>query len=86
MVAWSTPGAAVLASAGLAGGFTMPQAVGAFILCAVLIMLAGATGWFEAGDEPDSRGDCLGLVGGSALARFGLQGLWPPKSHCPWSP
>ncbi|MEP6792167.1 MAG: benzoate/H(+) symporter BenE family transporter, partial [Ramlibacter sp.] len=31
MVAWSTPGAAVLATAGLAGGFTMAEAVGAFI-------------------------------------------------------
>lgn len=47
MVAWSTPGAAVLASAGLAGGFSMAQAVGAFMVCAVLIVLAGATGWFE---------------------------------------
>ena len=29
MVAWSTPGAAVLATAGLAGGFSMAEAVGA---------------------------------------------------------
>ena len=41
MVAWSTPGAAVLATAGLAGGFTMPQAVGAFMACAALIVLVG---------------------------------------------
>ena len=47
MVAWSTPGAAVLASAGLAGGFTMHDAVGAFMMCAALIVLVGATGWFE---------------------------------------
>ena len=47
MVAWSKPGAAVLATAGLAGGFTMPQAVGAFMASAVLIALAGASGWFE---------------------------------------
>ena len=47
MVAWSTPGAAVLATAGLAGGFAMAEAVGAFMACAALIILVGATGWFE---------------------------------------
>ena len=31
MVAWSTPGAAVLATAGLAGGFSMAEAIGAFM-------------------------------------------------------
>lgn len=46
MVAWSTPGAAVLATAGLAGGFSMAQAVGTFMACAVLIILVGANGWF----------------------------------------
>ncbi len=39
-IAWSTPGAALLASAGaVAGGF--PAAVGAFLVCAVLIVIAG---------------------------------------------
>ena len=47
MVAWSTPGAAVLASAGLVGGYTMGDAVGAFMMSAALIVLVGATGWFE---------------------------------------
>jgi benzoate membrane transport protein len=47
MVAWSTPGAAVLASAGMAGGFHMGDAVGAFMMCAALIVVVGATGWFE---------------------------------------
>lgn len=42
MVAWSTPGAAVLATAGLAGGFTMGEAVGAFMVSALLITLAVA--------------------------------------------
>ena len=46
MVAWSTPGAAVLATAGLAGGFSMAEAVGAFMVCAALITVAGATRWF----------------------------------------
>ena len=47
MVAWSTPGAAVLATAGVAGGFNMSEAVGAFMVCAALITLCGVTGWFE---------------------------------------
>ncbi|MBB4566019.1 benzoate/H(+) symporter BenE family transporter [Rhizobium leucaenae] len=39
-IAWSTPGAALLASAGaIEGGF--PVAVGAFLVCAVLIVIAG---------------------------------------------
>lgn len=39
-IAWSTPGAALLASAGaIEGGF--PAAVGAFLVCAVLIVVAG---------------------------------------------
>lgn len=72
MVAWSTPGAAVLATAGLAGGFTMAQAVGAFLVCGALIVLFGATGWFE------KLMDCIPMAIASALlagvlARFGLQ-------------
>ena len=47
MVAWSTPGAAVLATAAVAGGFTLAQATGAFIVCALLMIAAGATGAFE---------------------------------------
>ena len=39
MVAWSTPGAAVLATAGLAGGFSMAQAVGAFVACGALYVV-----------------------------------------------
>ena len=39
-IAWSTPGAALLASTGvIEGGF--PAAVGAFVVCAVLIIFAG---------------------------------------------
>ncbi len=46
MVAWSTPGVAVLASAGAVGNFSMHEAIGAFMVCAALITLAGWTGWF----------------------------------------
>jgi benzoate transporter len=44
VTAWSTPGAALLAT-GLAG-VPMAQAVGAFLLSAVLILVSGVTGWF----------------------------------------
>ncbi len=72
MIAWSTPGAAVLAAAGLAGGFTMPEAIGAFLVSALLITLAGATGWFERvmNRIPDEIASAL-LAG--VLARFGMQ-------------
>lgn len=43
--AWSTPGAALLAS-GLVG-HSMGEAVGAFLFSAALITLCGVTGWFE---------------------------------------
>jgi benzoate membrane transport protein len=44
LTAWSTPGAAVLVTAGV--GVPMAEAVGAFLVCALLITLAGATGAF----------------------------------------
>ncbi len=72
MVAWSTPGAAVLASAGMAGSFTMPEAVGAFLVCAVLITLCGVTGWFEKLMDRIPMEIASALLAG-VLARFGLQ-------------
>ena len=47
LIAWSTPGAAVIASAAAEGHLTMPQAVGAFLACAAMITLAGFSGGFE---------------------------------------
>lgn len=72
MVAWSTPGAAVLATAGMAGGFGMAEAVGAFMVCAVLITLAGATRWFERVMNRIPMEIASALLAG-VLARFGLQ-------------
>jgi len=72
MVAWSTPGAAVLATAGLAGGFAMPEAIGAFMVCAALIILVGATGWFERVMNHIPMAIAAALLAG-VLARFGLQ-------------
>jgi len=72
MVAWSTPGAAVLATAGLAGGFSMAEAVGAFMLCAAMIVLVGATGWFERVMNRIPMEIASALLAG-VLARFGMQ-------------
>ncbi|MEO8525938.1 MAG: benzoate/H(+) symporter BenE family transporter [Caldimonas sp.] len=71
MIAWSTPGAAVLAVAGASGGFGMAQATGAFIVCAVLIVLAGASGAFERVMEKIPMPLAGALLAG-VLARFGL--------------
>lgn len=47
MIAWSTAGAAVIATAAAKGGATMGEAAGAFMVSAALILISGATGWFE---------------------------------------
>lgn len=82
MVAWSTPGAAVLATAGLAGGFSLAEAVGAFMVSAVLITLCGVTGWFERimGKIPVAIAAAL-LAG--VLARFGLQAFAAAQTALP---
>jgi len=71
MIAWSTPGAAVLAIAGAGGGFGMPEATGAFIVCALLIIAAGATGSFERVMDRIPMPLAGALLAG-VLARFGL--------------
>ena len=82
MVAWSTPGAAVLATAGLAGGFSMAESVGAFIVCAALITLAGATGWFERVMNRIPMALASALLAG-VLARFGLQAFSAAQTALP---
>ena len=79
MVAWSTPGAAVLATAAASGGFTMPQAVGAFMVCALLIILFGVTGWFERLMDRIPMPIASALLAG-VLARFGLDAFVALKS------
>ncbi|MCE1193208.1 MAG: benzoate/H(+) symporter BenE family transporter [Acidovorax sp.] len=82
MVAWSTPGAAVLATAGLAGGFTMAQAVGAFMVSALLITVAGATRWFERVMDRIPMEIAAALLAG-VLARFGLQAFAAAQTALP---
>ena len=45
ITAWSTPGAALLATS--LQGISLPEAIGAFIFSAILITLSGISGWFE---------------------------------------
>ena len=82
MVAWSTPGAAVLATAGLAGGFSMGEAVGAFMVSAVLITLAGVTRWFERVMNRIPMEIAAALLAG-VLARFGLQAFAAAQTALP---
>lgn len=72
LTAWSTPGAALLVTS--VKGITMPQAIGAFMVCAALIVLVGATGWFEKAMSriPQTLGAAM-LAG--VLLRFGLDGF-----------
>jgi benzoate membrane transport protein len=87
MVAWSTPGAAVLASAGVAAtatgaGFSMAEAVGAFMVCAALITLAGVTGLFERLMNRIPMALASALLAG-VLARFGLQAFAAAQTALP---
>ncbi|MFL9882776.1 benzoate/H(+) symporter BenE family transporter [Paraburkholderia agricolaris] len=45
VIAWSTPGAALLVSS--LPHVAYPEAIGAFIVCAVLLTVVGLTGWFD---------------------------------------
>lgn len=47
LIAWSTPGAAVIGAAAAQGGLTMHQAIGTFIMSGMFITLAGFSGSFE---------------------------------------
>lgn len=82
MVAWSTPGAAVLATAGAAGGFSMGEAVGAFMVCALWVTLVGVTGWFEKTMNRIPMAVASALLAG-VLARFGLQAFTAAQTALP---
>jgi len=68
LTAWSTPGAALLAST---SGVAMPEAVGAFVVCGVLIVAAGLTRLFERAMDRIPQAIAAALLAG-VLARFGL--------------
>jgi benzoate membrane transport protein len=71
LTAWSTPGAALLAGT---SGVEMPEAIGAFVACALLITLAGATRAFERVMDRIPQAIAAALLAG-VLARFGLDAV-----------
>jgi benzoate membrane transport protein len=70
MVAWSTPGAALLATAGV--GVPMAEGIGAFIVCGALILVAGASGLFVRLMDRIPMAIAAALLAG-VLTRFGLE-------------
>jgi len=71
LTAWSTPGAALLAGT---TGVAMPEAIGAFIACSALMVLVGASGWFERLMDRIPQALAAALLAG-VLARFGLDAV-----------
>ena len=69
-------------TAGMAGGFTMADAVGAFLISAVLIVIVGATGWFERVMNKIPMALASALLAG-VLARFGLQAFSAAQTALP---
>ncbi len=78
LTAWSTPGAALLVTAG--AGVPMDQAVGAFMACALLITLAGASGWFERVMNRIPQALAAALLAG-VLARFAFDAFAAARSQ-----
>ncbi|HEY9641293.1 MAG TPA: benzoate/H(+) symporter BenE family transporter [Coleofasciculaceae cyanobacterium] len=69
VTAWSTPGAAMLITS--AAGVSMPEAVGAFLISALLMTLFGFTGWFERAINRIPISIASAMLAG-VLLRFGL--------------
>ncbi|NJN58417.1 MAG: benzoate/H(+) symporter BenE family transporter [Leptolyngbyaceae cyanobacterium SL_5_9] len=69
VTAWSTPGAAMLITT--AAGVPMEEAIGAFLISAVLITFCGFSGWFERAINRIPMSIAAGMLAG-VLLRFGL--------------
>ncbi len=76
LTAWSTPGAALLASV---SGVGMPEAIGAFIVCGALMAWAGASGWFETLMDRIPVAIASALLAG-VLAKFGLDAVYSTRT------
>ncbi len=80
LTAWSTPGAALLVTAGV--GVPMNEAIGAFIVCALLITLAGTTGWFARVMDRIPQALAAALLAG-VLTRFAFDAFLSVRSEPP---
>ncbi|MCW9032704.1 MAG: benzoate/H(+) symporter BenE family transporter [Rhodospirillales bacterium] len=69
MVAWSTPGAAILVTS--LPGIPMAEAISAFLFCSFLLTLCGVTGWFEKITNFVPQPIASAMLAG-VLLRFGL--------------
>jgi benzoate membrane transport protein len=76
LTAWSTPGAALLAGS---SGLAMGEAIGAFVACSALILLAGLTRGFERAMDRIPQAIAAALLAG-VLARFGLDAVGAVKT------
>ncbi|MFT4257361.1 MAG: benzoate/H(+) symporter BenE family transporter [Pseudoxanthomonas sp.] len=78
VTAWSTPGAAMLAAG--SPGLAYPEAIGAFVLCALLMMVAGFSGVFERSLSRIPASLAAGMLAG-VLLRFGLDAFVAVKAQ-----
>ena len=69
LIGWSTPGAALLATS--LSGFSMPEAIGAFVFSAILTILSGVSGLFERALSHVPRALTSAMLAG-ILLHFGL--------------
>ncbi|MCP5152615.1 MAG: benzoate/H(+) symporter BenE family transporter [Ectothiorhodospiraceae bacterium] len=69
VTAWSTPGAALLVTS--VEDVALGDAIGAFVVCGVLLTLAGATGWFARSMQRLPVALASALLAG-VLVRFGM--------------
>jgi benzoate membrane transport protein len=69
LTAWSTPGAALLATSLI--DMSLAEAVGVFLFSALLVTLSGVTGWFERVMDRIPQALASALLAG-VLLRFGL--------------
>lgn len=78
VTAWSTPGAAMLITG--AAGVSLGEATFAFIVSAVLIIVAGFSGWFERAMNRIPVSIASGMLAG-VLLRFGMDLFVAMKSQ-----
>jgi benzoate membrane transport protein len=78
LTAWSTPGAAMLITG--AAGASIEQATGAFVVCAVLIAIAGFSGLFERLIHRIPAAIGAGMLAG-VLLRFGIDAFAAMKTQ-----
>ena len=70
VIAWSTPGAALLVSS--LPHVAYPEAIGAFIVCALLLTVVGLTGWFDTRMKKIPAGIASALLAG-ILFEIGIE-------------